>query len=110
MSYSKTVWVNDNAPALNASNLNKIENGIYDNSVAIEKSHVYVLDIASTSSLPLTVNDAEITSDMVPIKADLGTPSAQTSDWDVTTSDGSLTISGSISGSTTIKLYLMKSR
>lgn len=32
MAYTKTEWVNDSVPAINASNLNKIEQGIYDNS------------------------------------------------------------------------------
>lgn len=32
MAYVKTNWVNDSAPAINAANLNKIEQGIYDNS------------------------------------------------------------------------------
>ena len=31
MAYTKTNWVNDSVPAINASNLNKIEQGIYDN-------------------------------------------------------------------------------
>lgn len=31
MSYTKTNWVNDQAPAINATNLNKIENGIFNN-------------------------------------------------------------------------------
>lgn len=31
MSYVKTNWQNDQAPAINATNLNKIETGIYDN-------------------------------------------------------------------------------
>lgn len=31
MAYTKTEWVNDSVPAINASNLNKIEQGIYDN-------------------------------------------------------------------------------
>lgn len=31
MAYTKTNWVNDSSPAINASNLNKIEQGIYDN-------------------------------------------------------------------------------
>ena len=35
MSYVKTNWVNDQAPAINATNLNKIEQGIYDNDVNI---------------------------------------------------------------------------
>lgn len=70
----------------------------------------YVLDCGTISSLPATVTDSVITDDMVAIKAELGTPSAQTADWTVTTSSGSLTISGSISGSTTCTLYLNKSR
>lgn len=71
-----------------------------------------VLDVPSFSSLPKTVTNSKITSDMVVLKAELGTPSAQTSDWTVTTSNGSLQITGTnaISGSTTLKLYLMKSR
>ncbi len=35
MSYTKTTWQNDQAPAINATNLNKIEQGIYDNDVNI---------------------------------------------------------------------------
>lgn len=38
MAYTKTNWVNDSVPAINAGNLNKIEQGIYDNSVAIEQT------------------------------------------------------------------------
>lgn len=67
---------------------------------------VSVVSVASFSSLPQTVTNASITADHVCLKAELGTPSAQTGDWTVTTSAGSLTLSGSISGSTTAKLYL----
>ena len=35
MSYTKTVWVDGAPPAVNATNLNKIENGIYENSIEI---------------------------------------------------------------------------
>lgn len=31
MAYTKTTWVNNSAPAISAENLNKIENGIYNN-------------------------------------------------------------------------------
>lgn len=74
--------------------------------------NVLVISISSFSSLPKTVTNTNITSDMVVLKAELGTPSAQTADWDVTTSDGSLQITGTsaIAGSTTLKLYLAKSR
>ncbi len=110
MAYSKTVWVNDNAPALNAVNLNKIENGIYDNANDIAELPVLVVDCGTVSSLPVTISNNDITEDMVAMKATLGTPSAQTSDWTVDTAEGSLTISGTVSGSTTLTLYLSKSR
>jgi len=69
-----------------------------------------VITKSSFSSLPLTITDANIESDMVVVNAVLGSPASQTGDWTVTTSNGSLTVSGSISGSTTLTLYLMKSR
>lgn len=36
MTYSKTAWVNSGAPAINATNLNKIEQGVYDASTAVD--------------------------------------------------------------------------
>ena len=64
----------------------------------------------TVSSLPKTVNDTGITEDMVVVNAVLGTPSAQTGDWTVSTSNGSVTISGSIATgeSTTLTLYLCR--
>jgi microcystin-dependent protein len=35
MSYTKTLWINDQAPAIDATNLNHIEDGIYNNYIAI---------------------------------------------------------------------------
>lgn len=35
--YKKTVWVNDSLPAINASNLNKIEQGIYDSNNNVDE-------------------------------------------------------------------------
>ena len=35
MSYTKTTWQNDQAPAINATNLNKIETGIFNNDAKI---------------------------------------------------------------------------
>ena len=69
-----------------------------------------VIEVASFSSLPQTVTNADITSDMVVVNSVLGTPSAQTGDWTVTTANGSATITGSISGETSLTLYLIKSR
>ena len=69
-----------------------------------------VVEISSFSSLPQTITNSNINSNLVLINSVLSDPSAQTSDWTITTSDGSLTISGSISGSTTATLYFIEQR
>lgn len=55
MAYSKTVWVNDNAPALNATNLNKIENGIYDNAENVDDLLDGLINL-DTTALPGTTD------------------------------------------------------
>ena len=67
-----------------------------------------VLQITSNafSSLPVTINNSKITSDMVVVQYVLSNPGAQTGDWNWTTANGSIALSGTISGSTTITLYL----
>ena len=76
----------------------------------VETMSVVVVSISSFSSLPKTVSNSKITSDMVVVNSELGTPSAQTGDWTVTTSAGSVKIEGTMSGSTTAKLYLAHSK
>lgn len=72
---------------------------------------VLKITFSSFSSLPQTVSNTAITTDMVCIHSELGTPSAQTGNWTVNTDTaGQVTVSGSISGSTTLTLYLAKSR
>ena len=61
---------------------------------------------SSVSSLSTTISNGNITANMECIHSVLSNPSAQTGDWTVTTSDGSVQISGSISGTTNITLYL----
>lgn len=68
------------------------------------------LSVSSVSSLPQTISNPKITSDMKAIHAVLSDPSAQISDWTVTTSAGSAVISGSIMGTTDITLYLIVPR
>lgn len=67
-----------------------------------------IFHIAAFSSLPKTITNNAITSDHVLSEATLGTPFVQEGDWIVTTADGSVTISGNISGSTTLDLVLTK--
>ena len=73
----------------------------------VAKCETLVVSVASFSALPQTITNANIEDDMVVVNSVLSNPSAQTGDWTITTSSGSLTISGSISGTTTATLYLM---
>lgn len=78
---------------------------------AVAKCECLVLTKSAVSSLPTTISSLDVETDMVCINATLSNPSAQISDWTVNTNTaGACTISGSISGTTDITLYLMKSR
>lgn len=80
--------------------------GTYFHVIAIERKSPLYLNCGTVSSLPVTRSGNAINQNMICTKAELGTPSAQTGDWTVTTADGSVTIDGTISGSTTVKLVL----
>lgn len=69
-------------------------------------ANVLQVTSGSFSSLPQTITNAKITAKHVVVNHVLSNPSAQIADWTVNTANGSLTISGSISGATTITLYL----
>lgn len=76
----------------------------------VDELPTLVITTSSFSALPQTISNTDIKSNHVVVNSVLSNPSAQTGDWTVTTSDGSLTIAGSISGSTTLTLYLTKSK
>lgn len=60
----------------------------------------------SISSLPITLYCPEVTSNMIISRVVVNTPSAQTNTWNFSSADGSFTITGNISGSTTLDLDL----
>jgi hypothetical protein len=71
----------------------------------IPKIGVYEFTASSVSSLPYTNNSATgITADHVVVASELSNSSAKTGDWTVTTGAGTFTITGTISGTTDIKL------
>lgn len=78
----------------------------YWSSVTLQSLMVLPITISSVSSLPVTVQDSRVNIGYNVINSVLSNPSSQTSDWTVETGAGTVTISGSISGSTDIKLYL----
>ena len=67
---------------------------------------------SSVSALPVTISSGDITANMVCKPGDcyLSNPAAQTGEWTVTTAAGSVTISGTISGTTDITLWLTTPR
>lgn len=71
---------------------------------------VYKKSCGTISALPSTISDSNVTSDMYVIHSEIGTPAAQLSNWTVTTASGSFTISGTLSGTTTLTLYFARGR
>lgn len=63
---------------------------------------------ATATSLPLTINNSAITATMRVIDCVFGTQKALSSDVTWTTSDGSIVLSGTMSGSTTVDLVLIE--
>lgn len=91
----------DNAPTSGSNNPVK-SGGVYS-ALATE---IMIVDFGTISSLPVTKSNAAIKADHVVLAYELGTPGAQTGDWTITTSAGSVSVSGTIVGSTTLKLVL----
>ena len=67
------------------------------------------LELSSFSTMPQTVTDSRIVleHELTPGNIQLSNPSAQTGDWSWTTQDGSFSINGNISGSTTCTIWLI---
>ncbi len=76
----------------------------------IGEASVLTISIPSFSSLPQTVSDTRINSSHIVLDAVLSNPAAMMSSWTATTADGSITITGTISGSTSADVYLVVRR
>ena len=78
-----------------------------DVNTAVTAAKILVVS-GTISSSSNTISNSAITANMVCINSEIGTPSAQTADWTVTTSAGAVAITpaSAIGASTTIKLYL----
>ena len=67
---------------------------------------IYTVSVGAFSSFPVTVNDSNITSDMVVLSVTWSNPSAITSDVTYTTTTGVLQLTGTIIGSTAATITL----
>lgn len=97
--------------ALTTSNVSSVNGG------GLNSIQVLVVDCGTISSIPKTINTGSalnVESDMVVLQSTFGNPSAVTSNWTISTYNGYLIVGSgtgeTINGSTTLKLYLMKSR
>ena len=77
-------------------------------SVGVSTAEVVVVTISSLSSLPQTIESSYITADHVLLHYYMSMRGYQTDQWTVTTSNGSVTISGTISNSMNLTLILGK--
>lgn len=105
--YSAGASAWDTTPTSN-SNKPVTSGGVY---TAIQKCEPLIVTANSVSALPYTFQNANIETDMVCTKDILSNPSARLGEWTVNTNTaGSAVVSGTISGTTDITLYLTKSR
>lgn len=74
----------------------------------MNKSRPLILSVASVSALPYTIANINITATMKCSKLVLSNPVARKSAWNITTSDGTVVISGTINGTTNIELWLVE--
>lgn len=74
-----------------------------------EEARPLQISLGTFSSLPISVDDDRIVAEHIVKPSDclLSNPSAQTGDWTVTTTDGRVSVSGSIGGSTSATIWLV---
>lgn len=85
--------------------LRKRSGADYDAEWAAFKPVLWV-DCGAVETLPVTIANANIKNDMVVVGYEFGTPAAFESDLTVVTGTGSVTLSGTISGGSTVELWL----
>lgn len=79
------------------------------NGVTYDIDNGIVTVSGSFSSLPYTIPNAGIKSDMVVLNSYFNNPAALQSNISWTTANGSVTLSGTVSGTTTVNIVLGKS-
>lgn len=88
--------------------LRKRSGADYDTEWAAYKPVLWV-DCGLIDTLPATIANANIKNDMVVVGYEFGTPAAFESSLTVVTGTGSVTLSGTISGGSTVELWLASS-
>lgn len=93
-------------PWIDLSGLQIIWNKI--KAYVLRESSVMVLDFGTINSLPVIFYNSRLSADLTLVDYEIGNSSAQVGDWSVISAAGSVTVTGSISGSTTLKVKLQR--
>ena len=80
----------------------------YDTIWTTIENKVIEVNVDNLSTLPVTLYVTGLTEKHVVINSVLSNPASQVGDWTITTSGGSLTVTGSIRGTTDLTLYLLE--
>ena len=108
--FERMYWVDypSRATPINAANLNRLEEGVAGLYSDMSKGVLYFTNVSvlANSGTIVTVSNGKITSDHVVVSAVFAAPSNITTDVNWTTANGSLTMSGTCSGATTVNLVL----
>lgn len=103
--------------ALSDTSINPVQNRVINDALderdsTIADNRPLPITISSVTALPITISSTKIKSNHIVEGSNmvLSNPSAMLSDWEVVTSNGSLTISGTISGTTNISFNLVPSQ
>lgn len=105
--YGSSIPMSESNPTTIASKINSLET---DLSTDISNNKVVVVDCGTVSSLPITIQNSDITEKHVVVNYEIGQPFCMASDITIATANGSITISGTLSDSTTLKLYFAVSK
>ena len=71
-------------------------------------SDVLMIDCGTITTLPKIVSNSQIESNMICVYSEVSNVIALRGPWEVSTSNGSVTINGVVNGSTTLVIYLAK--
>lgn len=116
MGYNRTVWVNDSVPAINAENLNKIENGIAESNIFRNLFNVGNAKTSANDEINISKTNNQISingSSSIATNIFLDSPKANKDEEGIILKAGTYTatikkVSGSLSGGD-IDFYLRKS-
>lgn len=115
---SQTTYYNLDKPGYGESadiavingNMEKIANALHSHDETLTGNKPIKCTKSGVNALPTTITKEGITDTMQAVKMMLSAPYVQGSDWTITSAAGSITISGTINGTTDIEVWMQEVR